>query len=501
VKKIILSALILFVFSSVASASGIDELTLDKSEAITVEAQNGLRITALESESEKFDNQTDFVEVIKGMKKYSRLRFQKKSNGYALSVDDGTKHSTCNLVKDTNDDFIKIDDCYVGNLSVALNSTSNADTRTGTWETANPPNYYTTEIGATFKATAKGSIIKLRHREDNRGGIWEFVVDGDTDNKVTISTWAATDTVGSIESTIFTGLKNTDHTVVGTFKGDDPDHEPSGSTSRGWVNYATKGELIGAVAGFVNDGLAKTKGLIGTSSNKEMAFNIKNGEVSNWLPEHDAIGTAFNIEEPKFLFDGVEKDISKMATNQFVTSKKFELIQHFYARINKQNVAEVRMTHFIDKSGVLSYSGSITALINITMNTMYPLMIPLDQTTLTEVLTGIGNSKVSSGNESDYFFSYEKDKLLSGAFLSSTNTDYVAAASVKYPLSTMRIGKKIGKPIPTQTMRFWQRTTSPKFYWTSAVNLPLAKGSNYAWGGKIIVAEIDNIYHYLKSNT
>jgi hypothetical protein len=71
----------------------------------------------------------------------------------------------------------------------------------------------------------------------NQGGIWEILVDGT--NKVTVSTWAKT----AVNKTtpLYRGLTQGAHTIVATFKGDDPDHKPSGgtNTSRGWVKHST----------------------------------------------------------------------------------------------------------------------------------------------------------------------------------------------------------------------------------------------------------------------
>lgn len=320
--------------------------------------------------TDKFDNQPDFVNFMKQKTLFSRLRFQRlpDANGYTgrfcLTADNGVKHSTYNFVKDFGDDFIKIDDCYVGNL------------------------------------------------------------DGD-------------------------------------------------------IN--TNG-----------------RGILTPQSNKEIAMYITNGAVSDYFPYH-GVGTAFKFKEPIYLLDGVQVDISTLAFSQYVGCQRFELIQNLYARINNQDVAEVRIKHQIDTSGVIEVSGTVIALSGISLSPIYCLMLPMDKTTVTEVLTGLGNSKVTTGDGTNYYFSEEEDKLLSAACLSADNPNYVAVGSISNLSQTMRVGTS-GKPNPIgQSMRFWQDAGTPKLYWTSANGLTFPGGSSYSWYSKIAVAEIQNVYGLLKS--
>jgi len=115
--------------------------------------------------------------------------------------------------------------------------TKNRDSITGVWST-NDPNHYATEAEATFEASFYGTGCFLQTYADDRGGVWEIVVDGVYTK--TISTWSPIVQNTKVHS-VFENLPEGNHTIVGTFKGDDPEHPPSSGagTSRGWLKYGT----------------------------------------------------------------------------------------------------------------------------------------------------------------------------------------------------------------------------------------------------------------------
>ena len=85
----------------------------------------------------------------------------------------------------------------------------------------------------TFEFTGIG--FDFQHVADDRGGIWQFVIDGDTESAVTVSTWNASTKTKKVEITR-TLTKGT-HTVVATFMGADPEHAPSSGNPRGWITF------------------------------------------------------------------------------------------------------------------------------------------------------------------------------------------------------------------------------------------------------------------------
>lgn len=445
-----------------------------------------------------YASQADFVDIIKSHAKYNRVRFKKvTATSYAVCVDNGNKHVTYEFLKDTNDDFYKLGKGFVGDISYALYSKADADTRTGTWDTATPPFYYATQVGATFTCNVTGTRILFGHRETDKGGIFEFVVDGDINTKKTISTWAAVDTgAGVVYDVVADGLDFGLHTVVGTFKGSDPDHAPNGGVPRGWVHYSTADPDDGSIIGQTGGSNVETKILLDTSSNKEIAINCKYNNITNWIPDH-GVGVVFNTSTPKFLIDGREIDVSVLTINEWIVCSSVQLIQNNYIEFpnfSGTHIAEWLVTHSIGIDGIVSYSGRLKALQSANLQIIYPLMIPQTQTGLNETLTSIGNSKVSAGDDTDYYYP-ESDQLLSGCFISSSLPNYIAAGTVVYPLKTMRIGKQYKPDTP---IRFWQRLTGPKLYWQSSYLWNVVANDVYIWSGKIAIGDIQNIYNYIK---
>lgn len=320
---------------------------------------------------DQVDIQPDFVNLIGNQTNFNRLRFQKlpDADGYTgkflLTADDGVKHSTYGFVKDFIDDFIKIDDCYVGTL-------------------------------------------------------------------------------------------------------DDDD-----------VNV-------------------KTKGILTAQSNKEIAFYVTYDETSLFCPYHGD-GIAYAAIAPVYLIDDEVIDISAQTESAYVECSSFELRQNMVVRINGIDVALFRTYHKINTNGIMSFGGEIYPLLAISLGPIYCLMLPMEKTTLNEVYTGFGNSKVTDSSGDNYYFAEEQDNLISVACLSADNPNYVAVGTVKKPVTTMRRGATTGKPSPIgNTMRFWQDNGTPKMYFTSADDWTFTK-QYYSWAGKIAVAEIEGIYNTIKS--
>jgi hypothetical protein len=468
---------------------------------------------AKQTDVDKFASQADYVDLIKTRKSYNRMRFQKLpsrspwNNRFGLIVDNGAKHSAYTFAKDINDDFIKINECQVGNLGEVTTGYDDG-VKTGTWA-GTSPHLFTQQVGATITGSVKGSIIKFNRRMNDVGGIWEIVVDGDTANKVTVSCWNATD-IGCVPIVIKTGLdRNVSHTVVATFKGDDPAHVPTSGagTARGYANITNDafytGNSLTPIKGFVTayipDGALDGTWLLDQSSNKEFAFYVRQGAFANWIPDH-GVGVAFKIEEPKYILDGTEITFSSMVESEIKDCSDFRLVQRLYIVANSVNIAELRIVHHIDKSGVLSVTGNIKALVDMTLENMYPMMLPSKQGVLNEIITGISNSKVSANDGSEHFFTEELDRTKSMALLSSNYPDYIAAGTVENQFKTMRIGKNKGTLSVANTMKYWQQLNAPKGYWTASQNVSFPTGSSYSWYGKFAVAELKDIYLYLKSN-
>lgn len=485
-------------------ADGSIDTIIDK----TIIDQKLAPLTAQLADKAKYTGQADFVDMVKDVTEFSRVRFRKlAADSYEVAADNGVKHSTYKFRKDPNDDFIKAGQSSVGKVGGGdlLESDTYASNLLGTWNTLSPPNYYTTQVGATFEGTATGDKIVFKHRKNTQGGILEVIIDGDTANPITVSTWAAVDT-GAVpfETVLKTGLANTSHTIVGTFKGADPAHPATladgvtPTTARGWIWSKPTDPLHTTFRGYRTGVNNLYTHLLVDHSNKEIVFNINYAGVNTWIPEHDGVAVAFNKSAPIFLMDDAPININTIPLNQWVEGKKFKLIQNNFIRTplsGSTNLLEWNVTHAVGTDGVLSYNGFAKALAALRINLHYPLMLPVEYAQLNEVVTSIGNSKVSANDGTDYYFPEETDEVTSVCFVSSAKPNLIAAGTITYPYKTMRIGKP---EKPPATLRFWQRADQPKLYFQPTENWNLAIGDSYTWGGKIVVGEVENIYQYVK---
>ena len=455
----------------------------------------------------KIQQQTDFVDLIKKRVGYNRFRLRKlNSTQTEIVYDDGNKHITYRLNKDPNDDYVKINKVYagdVGDLVVSKYDITSNDI-TGTWNASSMAgnNWYTQDktTPATFTARVTGTTIKFVSYTDDRGGIWEFVVDGDTANKVTLSTWSQTPQ-STVQQTIKSGLEYKEHTVVATFKGDDPNHVPStgAGTARGWVYVNPSLSSLGSVLGCIKASNPEGKRLLVDGSNKEFAFSVTYNGVTNWIPEHYGVGTVFKIDDIQYVIDNVVTDISTLPDNTYIEFKASLVInQHCYCRISDTDIAELWLSYYFNKDGSIKWSGKLKALQNFTINDGYPLMLPVANETFSEIVTGLYNSRISDYSGNAYYFEEERDLVSSCCAIDVTNKDYIVACKLDNIMQSMRLKDTTGKPVEGQSLFLSQRTDFPKIYYVSFQLKDMNAGEIYIWGGEIIAATINNAYELIK---
>jgi hypothetical protein len=437
--------------------------------------------------------------------KYNRLRVRKNPNEngvFDVILDDGKRHITYDFFKDVNDDFIMLRTGYSADLGMTLFDKKNYESTTGTFVTSYPPNHYTTQVGATITGKAKGTEVRFASFKNNVGGIWEFVVDGDTANPVTISTFSPTN-VAYQEQIIKSGLSDTEHTIVGTYKGADPNNPPAG-TAQGWVYYNTdpvawknRWTFLGYKNEVVNQFTNGTMQL-GFASNKEFAFHcVKNG-YTRWFPEHEGIGTALKIAEPQYILDNQPLNLNNMAQGVFSEGKKFDLIQKLYFKMPEvaENLGELTIIHTIKDDGVVYLTSKFKFLQDFKINSGYVFMLPLVAATVREVMTAIGNSKISA-DEPNHYFAEEQDRVYSFAGIDSRNPNLITAMSIDYPYQSLRMGKSGRNPL-NQFFWYWQRDTYPKLYPQVFRDYNATAGEVFKWYGRYAIGHINDVYNLVK---
>ena len=441
-------------------------------------------------ESLQSRNQVDFVEFIKNRTVYNRMRFIKETNTlFSIIVDDGSNFIRYGLTKDATDDYIKINDCTCGKITNTYFAKSDGDL-TGNFNTSTA-NSYTTTIDDKFEVDIKGSRLTFMCYKDDRGGIWEITVDNEI--VVNISTYSKTPVVEA-ESLIADNLDvNKVHKVVGVFKGADPQNPPSDGVARGWLLYYPTSPTRGVVRAYY-EGYPTSYSLMYGYSNKEFAFSVTGGGLNDFVPEH---GTpcVYNIETPKFIIDN---KLVEPIIGHFYECRKIELNQNCKVNVHNAGVdiAHIKTTTGFTIDGICTISGRWDSLIKHSLNSAYTMMTPLG-TSVNEIVTSFGNSKFNDRSEEFYHFENEKDLCNSIVAVSRDNPDIVVAATVDNPLITLRQGEKVGKNL-NESLRFWQRENAAKLYFTIATSTECNAGDSFIWSGRYTMAELTNIYDYIK---
>lgn len=451
-------------------------------------------------------NQTDFVDKLSRLMQFDEVQV-KKSNETTFTVScynrTTNRHITNLFTKNANDDYFIMSESYIGGTSIAElpKEYVNYTKVSGTIDT-NYATHFATEIGTKIKANITGTEIYMRRYGDNRGGVWEFIIDGDTSNKVKVTTFK--NTAGTDDFKIATGLNDTNHLIEGTFLGDDSNNPPSSGTSRGWLPYSATTETTKTFfSRFNNVNMSRDKVLNAALSNKDFALRIRpkgsTGEY-HFVPEHNAIGTAFKINAPKFLLDGKELDIFSLPVGVSMVGKKFTLVQSVYGRYptGAINLLRIDNIHEISLNSSVRMFGKVSVLQDIEIQDGYFLMLPVTTDVATRLKTSRFNdynTKVYDGSQTK--LTTEKDDTTSFVFTSEVNTDLFSALKVNDPYHSLRTNQEGKFPIG-QTAWIEHRNNSMQKLYQSIYRLSsVTAGTNLYYDGVYLSGEMTNIHNLM----
>lgn len=447
--------------------------------------------------------QTDFVDKLKGLNSYDSVQV-KRSNNTTFSVSNintvANRHMTNVFTKNANDDYYILSESYVGSLtsSELPKEYVNYTKVSGTIDTQYAT-HFGTEIGTKITVTISGSEIYFRRYGDNRGGVWEFTLDGDVDNKIKISTFKST--AGTDDVKLFSGLTDTVHTIDGEFIGDDSQNAPSGGVSRAWLSFSSTTETTRTFSSrFVNKNIVREKNLNTAMSNKDFALRIRpkgsTGEY-HFVPEHNAIGTAFKINDTKILLDDKPLDISSLPVGISQVGKNFKIIQSVYGKYpSGDNLIRIDNIHAISLDGSVRLMGKIEVLKDIEIQDGYFLMLPVSTDVATRLKTSRHNNYPTTKTDgSRTNLTNEKDDTTSFIFTSSTNTNLYSAMTVHDPYRSIRTGKTDKYPVG-QTAWIEHRNTSMQKLYQSIYRLAtITAGTELNYDGSYISGELDNVHN------
>ncbi|WP_459503086.1 BppU family phage baseplate upper protein [Bacillus sp. C1] len=422
-----------------------------------IEASKNLEKVDLNAMAEVLPNQKDYVELLRNHnispKVYTRILADRTLD--ILVPIRGNKVAHYTLRKDVKDDYVKLEDCAVSNLSVVSQKTNaiNYKSDTGAIQKANSPNYYASVVGDTFTFIFDGTGFDFQHFADNRGGLWEFKVDGTVVK--TISTHIAAVPTNELKVNygirpVVRGLTKGTHTVVATFKGDDPANAPAGgaNTSRGWIKndtgYAQAAEAHKTALTY-DDLLNPVKeiDLLVPFSNKEFAFRIKpNGSAVNaeWIPEHSA-ATVFKTNQKIYVDD---KEITSWTADTTVKEAQIvravQSMKGFHPGDLTNALCEIYSVHTITTQGA-TFDIKVKWLKDTFIEDGYIAMLPGSRPFVDKLLDANGKSLDTIATDNSFNDIVNGEKITSYAMLNTTGTDYVAAMKINNINTSLRKGQ------------------------------------------------------------
>lgn len=459
----------------------------------------------------KFNGQVDFCEKTKRLYKPQSLilkvnNYQSKvftiinkiNNEKAIQY--STRTPTFNGIQDG---FILFNEGRYGNIvnEYILINQQSADIMNGSWNKEYKPSYYATKIGDSMTKRFIGNKIDFFTFGDNRGGIWEFMLDNDEENKITLSTWQ--ETPGVIPPrTIFENLEYKEHILTATFKGDDPKHPPSSGlgTSRGWTYYNDGENAINSF--YIYKKSINVDPIITPlygASNKEFAFEVRKKGTDNpfhFCPFHDVI-TAFKIDEPIFKVNGV---VTELKTGDiFYDINEFTIIQRIYAKNpeSEDRLAEITTITNFKNDGTVTVDGKYKALTDLDIKSAYGIMWILDSNFNSKILSSIDNEYKSTDNliGSNLFLNEESDMTTSFASVSEKYKNIISCVTFNDAKNTLRSGLDGKSKNPTWLQ--YRNNEITKLYQQVYSNSIIKKGETYKFSGTFILAEIENIYYLI----
>lgn len=302
-----------------------------------------------------------------------------------------------------------------------VEDTANVDvcpdaTLTGTYISTSAPATYTTTPGDTFTVTFKGyKAIKFKRTMESRGGIWEFDIGNGNRKKVTCYNPT---TIYGVETLLFDNLNpRTQYTVTATFLGNDPDHAPSSSPSRGYLYYNSADATARPILpyGIVNPINASTaQDIVAPNSIPDFAISAKPANASYsavWVPSHAGMSGVSGDISVKLQFDGYDQAIAVGGLPAIVYQQieDFELTQRFQA-YNPNGSDGAMWNHYVNhvlrsSFPCLVIQNSLNVLQDTKIGAAYLGMAPSKQSTMDKLILSNGTEYsplLTDGSETSF---------------------------------------------------------------------------------------------------
>ena len=387
----------------------------------------------------------DFVELLRNHNQAGGNIFAKKISDRRFEVaipykDDLSAYYL--MGKDPNDDYMKL---MFGKASSVKNTENiymkkDLDSSEGFAPLGAAPNMYTRGVGnSKLFFQFDGTGFSFNHYGNSAGGVWEFNIN-DGEHIKSVSTWR--EVGGSYTSEVIKGLVDGVHNVVATFRGADPDNEPS-DTPRGW--YKKSPEPTFNIYKIGLNGEHKFD-ILNLNSNKEFAIaTVPTGKSGEWIPEHGGKGTAFAVKQ-EIYFDN--KLVTDWTGDNFMKEvQSVKVIQdmkgyHSTDTTKQSPLCDITTIHTFNSEGV-SIQGKLKFLVPLRVTAGYVMMFPVYPDFAQKLITNNGYTYAST--KTDGSSTNIVGEPTSFAFVNENGTkekkDMVVAMTILNPHRTLRKGE------------------------------------------------------------
>lgn len=324
-----------------------------------------------------------------------------------------------------------------------------------------------TEVDYTFEIPFSGTGLLFNYFADNRGGMWEVVVDGDTSNTVSVSTWKNPG-VSQNSVVLFDKLSPGSHTAVFTFVGADPDNPPASGGPRGWLKFddgtAPTNRTAVSFDGRKYEMNWRSKTLV---SSKILEFAIEatvtgSGIQDDFVPSHGNRAGAVVVDSAELYVDGL-LEASGLEIDTYPSTPaeigSFALKQSYTAYSTYDTLKAFPMwdgvlTHSFS-GGSLTVSHEFVTLAEITLGNAYSCMLAGEGEF---VLADNGVEKtLTIGGTDEYSVGYTRS-----VEIKNTDNQSSFAVSVDSLSSTISINKAWSSTEPTLLL---ERASDVKLYY------------------------------------
>jgi hypothetical protein len=447
---------------------------------------------------------TGFIAQAAGQTYAGRGYIRAASNGIDFSVgfEQAGNKSSEYLLEFNTEDFLSFRTAYVG-WSVGRKTVPTLTS--GTFNNSGTTKKFTLNIGASFTFDFEGTGVYFNFLKEQRGGVWEFTVDGGTAFEV--SCYSA-ESVTNATVLLADGLADGTHTVVATFLGADPS---TVGTPRGYLDYDNFGTAGNSTATTIpeypvlraDDEIALTYAkdiaqVIGSGTVLDFAIRARPASTAvdtTWVPYHTtgAGGASTRNIGLTIIVDGVVIDNDASLLDGAEVFQRSVIVRQTYDAYNNLDLTSTKMwsgTYTMRfEAGVLTTTHTIKIAEDTFVDDGYMAVFSANSNQMDKLQYSNGYTQEDtttwSGVTEDHF---QGETPFSAAFQSSSDGSLSAFETSLADALALDRGSNTG--VDMSEVVFAQSRTSSliKCYWKAFDDTVLSAGDTFRTVNKYFAA-------------